>query len=1043
MLLVETVHDPKTLALALDLLAQVHLELEDVPFSDIDATIGRALALKADAFTVTSPQYGETLLLRGRLFKSTGNENAGRTLEEVRVLCALTSKSSCEVGALRQLARIASEKADFPAANRLGEEAVQQSEQLSGPDSMLTGIALAELGVSNLGPNIQKARAELDRAVRILRSHQLPDHPFLAFALSNQGSVDRLTGDFEGARPLFEEGLRIYETVFGPEHRLLIAVSNNLGLDLKQMGEYRAARPYLERANRLAEKRYGPNGSVTAATLLNLGIVVGEQGDTVAAQAIYEHALTIQEKNLGPNHPLVAANLNSLGLLLEQTGDYMAARRDVERALTILLAKDGEKGPKTLEVMTNLASIEDDMGDHKAALETATRAAALSAEYVGKESSAASGAWLTQATALMGLKRFTEAHDLFTLVADMREKDDPRGTDLIEARGGLAESALALSHFEESREETRKLLAVILAVFGPDHPDMWKGWKTLAQAELGMKHFPEALDAALESERVRRKAQMSLAAGVTERRALLSAFSTSSSLDLVVSLADPLRRNTDAIERIWDSLIRSRALVLDTVAHRAQLARSEVSAAELERFTQARQDLSWAIQRGAGSKGPAAFAARLGRLNEAAEKAEGDLARVNAPFRISQEQQRATLAQVREALPAFTALAAFIRYADPRGDRYMAFVQTDRHSAPVAVPLGPAATIDALVARWREEIRREMNSEGRGQTSNLEKETAAGLALRRAVWDPLTACWRGARRLDLVPDSTLQMVNFSALPAGEGRFVVESGPMIQLLSTERDIMLPATRSGEGLLAVGNPSFNTAIPAVANRNVLRGANQSCSDLDTLQFAPLPGSAGEARAVARIWRGEGGTAHLLIGNEASLAAFRDNASGKQVLHLATHGFFIESACSKNSTLDDNPLLRAGVAFSGANRHESAMQKGVITASEVAAMDLGGTDWVVLSACDTGSGKIVAGEGVLGLRRAFQIAGARTVIGSLWPVEDQETRLWMISLYRAHFLRGMDTAQSVRQAELDRLRDRRAKGLSVHPFYWGGFVAVGDWR
>jgi CHAT domain-containing protein len=434
---------------------------------------------------------------------------------------------------------------------------------------------------------------------------------------------------------------------------------------------------------------------------------------------------------------------------------------------------------------------------------------------------------------------------------------------------------------------------------------------------------------------------------------------------------------------------------------------------------------------------------RIGRLNEGAEQAERDLAQVNTRFRIGEEQQRVTLAQVREALPPFTAIAAFIRYADPRGDRYMAFVLAEPASAPVAIPLGPAATIEILVTRWREEIKREMNSEGRGERTNFERVTVAGLALRRAVWDPLTPHWKGARRLDLVPDSTLQMVNFAALPAGKGRFLVESDPVLHLLSTERDLMLPTITSGNGLLAVGNPSFNAAIPAAANAKVLRGATEACADLDTLQFAPLPGSAGEARAVVKIWRGEGGTAHLLMGNEASLAAFRDNASGKQVLHLATHGFFIESACRKNSTLDENPLLRAGVAFSGANRHESALQNGVLTGSEVAAMDLEGTEWVVLSACDTDSGRIVAGEGVLGLRRAFQIAGARTVIGSLWPVEDQETRQWMIALYRAHFFRNMDTAQSVRQAELDRLRDRRAKGLSIHPFYWGGFVAVGDWR
>ena len=100
-------------------------------------------------------------------------------------------------------------------------------------------------------------------------------------------------------------------------------------------------------------------------------------------------------------------------------------------------------------------------------------------------------------------------------------------------------------------------------------------------------------------------------------------------------------------------------------------------------------------------------------------------------------------------------------------------------------------------------------------------------------------------------------------------------------------------------------------------------------------------------------------------------------------------------------------------------------------------------MLSACDTGLGTVAAGEGVLGLRRAFQVAGARTVIMSLWSVEDQATRQWMEALYHARLGQRLDTADAVREAGLTMLRERRAKGQSVHPFYWASFVAAGDWR
>ena len=135
-----------------------------------------------------------------------------------------------------------------------------------------------------------------------------------------------------------------------------------------------------------------------------------------------------------------------------------------------------------------------------------------------------------------------------------------------------------------------------------------------------------------------------------------------------------------------------------------------------------------------------------------------------------------------------------------------------------------------------------------------------------------------------------------------------------------------------------------------------------------------------------------------------------------------------------------------FAGANQRQSAranQDDGILTAEEAAALDLGHTEWVVLSGCDTGVGDVKAGEGVLGLRRAFQEAGARTLIASLWPVDDNEAREWMGALYRARFHDGKGTAESVREADVSQLRARRKAAKSTHPFYWAEFVAVGDWR
>jgi CHAT domain-containing protein len=243
---------------------------------------------------------------------------------------------------------------------------------------------------------------------------------------------------------------------------------------------------------------------------------------------------------------------------------------------------------------------------------------------------------------------------------------------------------------------------------------------------------------------------------------------------------------------------------------------------------------------------------------------------------------------------------------------------------------------------------------------------------------------------------------------------------------------------------------------------------CGDFKSLKFESLPATYNEIKEITNIWKNSQRGDNNIVkftGSEASERALKIAAPGKQVLHLATHGFFLEGNCQSAfprlektrgpvddaseilpSVTEENPLLLTGLAFAGANHRESAgpdEEDGILTAEEVAALDLTGVELVVLSACDTGAGKIQAVEGVFGLRRAFRIAGAKKLITSLWAVEDEATRKWMKAFYRANFSKGLGTAESVRVASLEVLRERRKKNKSTHPFYWAGFVASGDWK
>jgi len=184
-----------------------------------------------------------------------------------------------------------------------------------------------------------------------------------------------------------------------------------------------------------------------------------------------------------------------------------------------------------------------------------------------------------------------------------------------------------------------------------------------------------------------------------------------------------------------------------------------------------------------------------------------------------------------------------------------------------------------------------------------------------------------------------------------------------------------------------------------------------------------------------------------SSAREALFKVHAPSRSVLHLATHGFFLDAGCRAGTPASiESPLLLSGLALAGANsrsRVEDGEEDGILTAEEIAALDLSRVQLAVLSACGTGSGRVMNGEGILGLRRAFEIAGVETLIMSLWSVEDQTAQEWVQEFYRARLESGLPTIEAVRQATLHLLEGRRQAGRTTHPFYWGAFVATGDWR
>ncbi len=433
---------------------------------------------------------------------------------------------------------------------------------------------------------------------------------------------------------------------------------------------------------------------------------------------------------------------------------------------------------------------------------------------------------------------------------------------------------------------------------------------------------------------------------------------------------------------------------------------------------------------------------RLRALEAQGDSVEAELARRSAPLRAQRAlpSRSEIIERVAEALPRDAALVEFVVYEDDSHSPSSGGPRVQRSSEPrylvmVLFPDGRIGAHDLGAAALIDEAATELRDA-------LARRDAAFLApaqrLYRLAFEPLRSLINETRRLFLSPDGHLALIPFAALHDGQ-QFLVDAFD-VTYLTSGRDL-LPRARDiapASSVVVLADPVFRTAQAASPLEGTL-----SRADLSSQDWLPLPGTREEAEAILRLLP----QAQLFLGAKATKERLLQ-LSTPGVLHVATHGFFLEDAPAPESSrgighfgaLADvvpaqrtsDPLLRSGLVLAEAG-HPKPRGAVLVTALELTGLDLWGTQLVVLSACDTGRGDVKPGQGVHGLRRAFTAAGAETVVMSLWKVNDETTRQLMDAYYRS-LLEGRGRATALREAML-MLRHSRP-----HPYFWAPFIALG---
>ena len=704
-----------------------------------------------------------------------------------------------------------------------------------------------------------------------------------------------------------------------------------------------------------------------------MALLYKKQGRYEEAEPLYHRSLPILEKALGPNHPIVARSLNNLASLYYSQERYEEAEPLIQRSLSI-------------------------------------REKAL-------------------------------------------EEDHP---DVATSFNNLANLYLSQGRYEEAEPLLQRSLSTLEKTLPENHPNLASSLNNLASLYQIQDNITQAINFMSRGLDVEEQNLNVLLATGSERQKQDSMKTILDSTDRAVSLhIQNAPHNSEATRLALTTLLRRKGRILDVVTNDLQLLRENITPENqefLEKLQTVRTELANLIYKKPDNLSQEQYRQQVASLRKEAEQLEAELSRRSAEFRTISEP--VTIETVQQLIPKDAALVELVLYkpydakATPenrwRKPHYAAYILKSS-GEPQWVDLGEAETIHkAAFLRFSLDLKDKGNAK-LGQTEAVKKNARK---LDELLMQPIRQKLGDVKHIIISPDAELNLIPFAALVDENNQYLVENY-QITYLSTGRDLVRLQNEypHRQSPVIVANPNYEKpGEPTTVAVSNTRGRNQLSRDIE-MSFKPLPGTAEEANMISSLLP----NVTVFTSSEATENIIKQ-LEVPEILHIATHGFFLKnlpritpddhsSLLSDNSQLStppqENPLLRSGLALAGFNPRQSGSEDGVLTALEVANLKLRGTKLVVLSACETGLGKVENGEGVYGLRRAFTLAGAESQLMSLWTVSDEGTKELMIKYYQ-RLLQNQGRSEALRQTQLEMLNSSEYQ----HPYYWSAFVPVGDW-
>ncbi|QDK77745.1 tetratricopeptide repeat protein [Spirosoma sp. KCTC 42546] len=831
--------------------------------------------------------------------------------------------------------------------------------------------------------------------------------PSYTTSLNNLAGLYREIGQYKQALSLYKETLLLTEQAGYKSHPNYTTSLNNLATVYRQMGSYEQAIPLLQQVLTITEQVEGKKYPHYARALNNLAVVYQEMGLNNQILLLYQQSLLLTEQAVGKNHPNYATSLSNIAVAYQDIGQYQRALPLLQQALKISEQVVGKKHLDYANSLNNLAGLYQVMGRYKEAILLCQQALNIRAQAVGK-------------------KHLDYANSLSNLA-------------------GLYQD---MGQYQRALPLLQQALRIREQAVGKNHPKYIDDLYKLSELYQAMSQYERAADFLAQSQAIFKTQLRQNLPILTPKDIGTYLTNNDDRIHATLSLAYKHSLQNLAIQGYNDILTRKglQLLAIQNLQKLTQHAQDTTVVRLQQLYMGIRKRINNAYAKGQLNN--------IEVLQAQADSVNQQFLTLLPQYKQAFDELTITWQQVQKKLKPDEAAIEYVqfRYYDKKWTEttlYAALLIRPQIAAPQFIKLTDAQPLQRLVSQTLSP-----------KNINTLYQGVKGDSLYRLLWQPIEKALNGAKTIYYSVDGLLHYIALAAIPTPTGKplGLQDNLKLIPLSSTR--LLTQSTRQTDlsyspqmSAVIYGAMHYDPDSSWIYTRHISPEAynhwlEQSAQLTDPLFWINLDNTQQQIDTIRTLIP----QASVQSGAAACEESIKQlSGHAPLVLHLATHGFYknrvttaLESTQSHLlarllATLPE-PMERSGIVLSGANYAWSggklpndSTENGILTAYEVADLDLSQTQLVVLSACQTALGDLQGSEGVFGLQRGFKQAGVRYLLCSLWPVDEEKTNEFM-----SYFYTNLAQGQTIRQA-FQLTQKAMEKNYPKEPYYWAAFTLL----